>query len=70
MASTLLRLGRPNEAEDILDRCPSPKDFTDNTFLHPGYPHFAVRMNHVDFDIVLLSKIRDEQGRAKQALRL
>ena len=41
MASTLLRLGRPEEAEEMLGRCPSLKDFSDSTFLDSGNPRFA-----------------------------
>ncbi|KAI0457895.1 hypothetical protein F5B21DRAFT_520394 [Xylaria acuta] len=33
MASLLLRMGKPDEAEEMLARCPSLKDFTDETFL-------------------------------------
>ena len=32
MSSLLLRMGRPDEAEEMLKRCPSLKDFTDETF--------------------------------------
>jgi tetratricopeptide (TPR) repeat protein len=41
MASTLLRMGKANESEEMLGRCPSLKDFTDETFLTSGNPRFA-----------------------------
>lgn len=63
MSSLLLRLGRPNEAEQMLARCPSLKDFTDDTFLSTGNPRFSG-------DMVLLSRIRRAQGRQTEALRL
>jgi len=63
MSSLLLRLGRPDEAEEMLARCPSLKDFTDETFLSTGNPRFSG-------DMVLLSRIRRAQGRSTEALRL
>ncbi|KAI0024434.1 P-loop containing nucleoside triphosphate hydrolase protein [Xylariomycetidae sp. FL0641] len=63
MASLLLRMGKPDEAEEMLARCPSLKDFTDETFLNTGNPRFSG-------DMVLLSRIRLEQGRTDDALRL
>lgn len=56
MSSLLLRMGRPDEAEEVLARCPSFKDFTDETFLNTGNPRFSG-------DMVLLSRIRRAQGR-------
>jgi tetratricopeptide (TPR) repeat protein len=41
MASTLLRMGKPDEAEETLKQCPSLKDFTDETFLNTGNPRFS-----------------------------
>jgi tetratricopeptide (TPR) repeat protein len=41
MASTLMRMGKPDEAEEMLKRCPSLKDFTDETFLQTGNPRFS-----------------------------
>ena len=41
MASTLLRKGQPDEAEEMLKRCPSLRDFTDETFLNTGNPRFS-----------------------------
>lgn len=41
MASTLLRMGKPDEAEEMLKRCPSFKDFTDETFLNTNNPRFS-----------------------------
>jgi tetratricopeptide (TPR) repeat protein len=38
MSSLLLRMGRPDEAEEMLARCPSLKDFTDETFFNTGNP--------------------------------
>lgn len=63
MSSLLLRMGRPDEAEDMLKRCPSLKDFTDDTFLKTGNPRFSG-------DMVLLSRIRLQQGRLDDAMRL
>jgi tetratricopeptide (TPR) repeat protein len=63
MSSLLLRMGRPDEAEEMLSRCPSLKDFTDETFLNTGNPRFSG-------DMVLLSRIRLAQGRLSDALRL
>lgn len=56
-------MGRPDEAEEVLGRCPSLRDFTDDTFLRTGNPRFSG-------DMVLLSRIRLAQGRAGDALRL
>jgi tetratricopeptide (TPR) repeat protein len=63
MASLLLRMGQPDDAEEMLARCPSLKDFTDETFLNTGNPRFSG-------DMVLLSRIRLAQGRSADALRL
>ncbi|TRX96272.1 hypothetical protein FHL15_002996 [Xylaria flabelliformis] len=63
MASLLLKMGKPDEAEEMLARCPSLKDFTDETFLNTGNPRFSG-------DMVLLSRIRLRQGRIDDALRL
>ena len=41
MASTLMRMGKPDEAEEMLKRCPSLKDFTDEIFLQTGNPRFS-----------------------------
>jgi tetratricopeptide (TPR) repeat protein len=41
MASTLLRMDKPDEAEDTLKKCPSLKDFNDETFLNTGDPRFS-----------------------------
>ena len=38
---TLLRMGKANESEEMLGRCPSLKAFTDETFLAAGNPRFA-----------------------------
>ncbi|UNI18783.1 hypothetical protein JDV02_005033 [Purpureocillium takamizusanense] len=62
-SSLLLRMGRPDEAEQMLARCPSLKDFQDETFLSTGNPRFSG-------DMVLLSRIRLAQGRLVDALRL
>jgi tetratricopeptide (TPR) repeat protein len=63
MASLLLRMGRADEAEEMLKRCPSLKDFQDDTFLKTGNPRFSG-------DMVLLSRIRLQQGRVDEAVRL
>ncbi|RHZ46901.1 uncharacterized protein CDV56_103201 [Aspergillus thermomutatus] len=63
MASLLLRMGKPDNAEEMLKRCPSLKDFTDDTFLKTGNPRFSG-------DMVLLARIRMEQGLHDDALRL
>ena len=56
-------MGRPDEAEEMLARCPSLKDFTVDTFLSTDNPHFSG-------DMVLLSHIRLAQGRSSEAMRL
>ena len=63
MSSLLLRMERFDEAEEMLKRCPSLKDFTDETFLQTGNPRFSG-------DMVLLSRIRTQQGRTDEAMRL
>ncbi|KAG9242074.1 hypothetical protein BJ878DRAFT_544615 [Calycina marina] len=63
MSSLLLRMGKPNEAEEMLKKCPSLKDFTDDTFLQTGNPRFSG-------DMVLLSRIRARQGLLDDAMRL
>jgi tetratricopeptide (TPR) repeat protein len=62
-AVLLLRMGKPDEAEETLMKCPSLKDCTDETFLNTGNPRFVG-------DMVLLSRIRRAQGRIQDALRL
>ncbi|KAI9811064.1 MAG: hypothetical protein M1827_005646 [Pycnora praestabilis] len=63
LSSTLLRMGKADEAEEVLARCPSLKDFNDETFLITGNPRFSG-------DMVLLSRIRLQQGRLDDAIRL
>lgn len=63
MSSLLLRMKKPNEAENMLKQCPSLKDFTDQTFIETGNPRFSG-------DMVLPSRIRVQQGRINDALRL
>jgi tetratricopeptide (TPR) repeat protein len=63
MSSLLLRMGKPDEAEEMLKRCPSLQDFTDEAFLQTGNPRFSG-------DMVLLSRIRLAQGRLDDAMRL
>lgn len=63
LAVLLLRMGRPDKAEETLMKCPSLKDCTDETFLNTGNPRFVG-------DMVLLSRIRRAQGRVQDALRL
>jgi tetratricopeptide (TPR) repeat protein len=41
MASLLLRMGKPDMAEAMLERCPSLKDSSDETFLRNGNPRFS-----------------------------
>ncbi|KAJ5543129.1 hypothetical protein N7461_009132 [Penicillium sp. DV-2018c] len=62
MASLLLRMGQPDQAEAMLKSCPSLKDFSDETFLNTGNPRFSG-------DMVLLSRIRFAQGLPDEALR-
>jgi tetratricopeptide (TPR) repeat protein len=63
MSSTLLRLGRPDEAEDMFFRRPSSKNFDDETNQDTGNPRLSG-------DLVLLSRIRRQQGRLDDALHL
>ena len=41
MSSLLLRMNEANEAEEMLKRCPSLQNFTDDTFLNTGNPRFT-----------------------------
>jgi hypothetical protein len=41
VASTFLRRGLPDDAEGMLKKCPSIKDFTDNDFLDSKNPRFS-----------------------------
>ena len=41
MSSLMLRMEKADEAEEMLKRCPSLKDFTDDTFLKTGNPRFS-----------------------------
>jgi tetratricopeptide (TPR) repeat protein len=63
MSSLLLRMGKVDEAEEMLKRCPSLRDFTDDTFLKTGNPRFSG-------DMILLSRIRVRQRRLDDAVRL
>ena len=63
LSSLLLRMGKPDEAEETLMKCPALKEFTDDTFLNTGNPRFSG-------DMVLLSRIRNKQGKSDDALRL
>lgn len=63
MSSLLLRMNKPDEAENMLKQCPSLKEFTDETFIKTGNPRFSG-------DMVLLSRIRVRQKRFDEALRL
>ncbi|KAL8993731.1 MAG: hypothetical protein Q9169_006128 [Polycauliona sp. 2 TL-2023] len=63
MSSLLLRMGKADEAEEMLKRCPSLKDFTDDTFIKTGNPRFSG-------DMVLLARIRERQGRLEEATSL
>lgn len=40
LSSLLLRMGKPDAAEEMLRCCPSLKSFTDETFLKTGNPRF------------------------------
>jgi tetratricopeptide (TPR) repeat protein len=51
ISSLLLRMGKPDEAEETLKRCPSLKYCTIETFLATNNPRFAS-------DMVLLFRIR------------
>lgn len=63
MSSLLLRMGKPNEAEEMMKKCPALKDFTDDSFINTGNPRYVGNM-------VLLSRIRLAQGRLDDAMRL
>lgn len=41
MASLLMRIGSPSEAEAMLKMCPALRDFSDETFLETGNPRFS-----------------------------
>jgi tetratricopeptide (TPR) repeat protein len=78
MASLLIRMGRADDAEEMLRRCPSLKVFTDETFLKTGNPRFSgyVFLATMPFaailtsgsDMILISRIRLRQGRYNDAL--
>lgn len=78
MASLLIRMGRADDAEEMLRRCPSLKDFADETFLKTGNPRFSgyVFLATMPFaailtsgsDMILISRIRLRQGRDNDAL--
>lgn len=63
MSCLLLRMGKPDEAEEMMARCRSLKGLTDEAFLATGNPRYSGNM-------VVLSRIRLQQGRTKDALRL
>lgn len=63
-AVTLRHLGRADEAEEVLMKCPSLQgNCTDETFLDADNPRFVG-------DMVLLSRIRKAQGRAEESIHL
>ena len=63
MASAILRLGKPDEAEHMLFQSPSLRNFNEESFLTYGNPRSSG-------DMVMLSRIRRHQGRPDEALRL
>lgn len=63
MSCLLLRMGKPDEAEEMMARCRSLEGLTDEAFLATGNPRYSGNM-------VVLSRIRLQQGRTKDALRL
>ncbi|MCJ1243916.1 hypothetical protein MMC30_001113 [Trapelia coarctata] len=63
MSSTLLRLGRADEAEEMLFRSPLLKGFYEESFLDNANPRSSG-------DMIILSRIRLQQGRIDEALRL
>ncbi|OBT90576.1 hypothetical protein VE02_01046 [Pseudogymnoascus sp. 03VT05] len=62
MSSLLLQMGKPDEAEEMMQKCPALKDFTDDSFINTGNPRYVGNM-------VLLSRIRLDQGRLDDAMR-
>lgn len=63
MSCLLLRMGKPDEAEEMMARCRSLKGMTDKAFLATENPRYSGSM-------VVLSRIRLKQGLTKDALRL
>ncbi|OAX82520.1 hypothetical protein ACJ72_03130 [Emergomyces africanus] len=63
MSSLLIRMGKPDEAEEMLKRCPALKDLSDDEFFRTGNPRFSGNM-------IVLSRIRFAQGRHDDALRI
>lgn len=63
MASLLLRMGKPDEAEAALRQSPELVDFCDDSFFRSGNPWLYG-------DAVLLSRIRAAQGQADAAMWL
>ncbi|KAI5457573.1 P-loop containing nucleoside triphosphate hydrolase protein [Mariannaea sp. PMI_226] len=75
MSSLLLRMGCPDEAEEMLSRCPSLKDLTDEAFLSTGNPRFSGdvllgnRLKTYDSQYDVASKLLKE-GHASSATQL
>ena len=63
MASTLLRLGKPDEAEEMIFNRPVLKDLNTDFFLDTKSSRFSG-------ETILLSQIRHRQGYLDEALRL
>ncbi|KFY38810.1 hypothetical protein V495_06356 [Pseudogymnoascus sp. VKM F-4514 (FW-929)] len=63
MSSLLLRMGKSNEAKEMMKKSPALKDFTDDSFINTENPRYVGNM-------VLLSRIRLAQGRLDDAMRL
>ncbi|KAF4546901.1 Hypothetical protein D9617_106g078150 [Elsinoe fawcettii] len=63
ISALLLRMGKPDEAEETLARDPNLRDLSDETMLASGNPRYSGSM-------VLLSRIRFAQGRLSDATRL
>ncbi|KAI9748770.1 MAG: hypothetical protein M1835_001718, partial [Candelina submexicana] len=51
MSSTLLRMCLTDQAEEMLARCPSLKDFNDETFLKTGNPRFPGHVKEHERDV-------------------
>lgn len=61
IASCLLRMGKPNEAEAMYTSVPDVRDLTDEQLLRENLPRYSSGMQ-------LLSMIRQAQGRLDEAL--
>ncbi|CAG8147427.1 unnamed protein product [Penicillium nalgiovense] len=66
MASLLLRMGKPDDAEAMLKNCPLLKDFSDETFLQTGNPSFSGSVLLVDPKSMIGTNVVQRYGAIEQ----